>query len=405
MDDNKIPDNDFVLIGATVNTLLLAVLLSKENYGVILFEDEIDNERLKIEEYDYIPLDFLRAHSIPYSELSIKNKSADAFIERNVDLEKYFFPKLHAKDSLNWMFFNSKQLGIVNMIKFRSFIKSLVSKYSKIKILPIDKNFSIKKRINDEILTYEIQSTTNTMMVAYDKMVFSDTAFNKYLGEIPVKNTYQTFKYSYKVEGIFSDSISHYFFNTGNEIDYLSIFPCSSFSIIEYTSTKEFVNSISEIVIEFLKNKFEISVSDLFFLKQDLGFRKMKYTGAELVNIIPEDNVLAFPFIMNFFTSLKSAFYLSLCLESNTLAMYNQWLISNLVSYTNMNDLLFGENKDINLNKLGKLLNNKDIRSINIISKQIVDLRFALEFKQQGLSKLDLKSLLQILTHSIDYKN
>ena len=401
----EIPENDFVLIGATVNTLLLAVLLSKENYNVLVFEDETDNDLSKIEEYDYIPLDFLRAHSIPYSEQSIKNKSSDAFIERNVGLEKYFFPKLHAKDSLNWMFFNSRQIGIVNKIKFGRFIKSLVFKYSKVKILPIDQNFVIKKIKIDEILRYEIHSTINTITVAFNKVIFSDTAFYKYLGEMPVQRSNKTFKYSYKVEGIFSDSISNYFFNTEDEIDYLTIFPCSSFSIIEYTSTKELMNPISEILIEFLKNKFEISVSDLLFLKKDLGFRKIVYIGAEPVNIIPESNVLAFSFILNFFTSLKSAFYLSLCLESNTMAMYNQWLISNLISYTSMNELLFGENKDDSLNKLGKILNNKDIRSINIISKQIVDLRFRLEFKQQGLSKMDLKSLLQILTHSIDYKN
>ena len=132
---NLLPEKvDFVIIGEGINSLLVSVLLAKKGYQIALLSEDLNILKTYPTSYALLPLSFLRIHSIPYSEISLKNKSVTAFIERYINLEKYSLPK--DGDSHNWFFHSSKQLGIVNTTKFALFLRSLVELEDNIYIFP-----------------------------------------------------------------------------------------------------------------------------------------------------------------------------------------------------------------------------------------------------------------------------
>ena len=358
-------------------------------------------------EYSIVPLSFLRMHSIPYTEKSFKNKSITGFVERFINLEKYIISRTNT--SYNWLFRNTKQLGIVNHILFEKFIKSLIEKDKNFHKIVLEENSKLEMISKDDVLT-GLQITINSQYVEFpnSKIIVSGSIFENKFAFDSFSKEKIIYKYIFKIDEVLSDSVNHYFISDStdnSQINLITILPCSNFSIIEYCTYKNVENPLSNKESAFLEENFDVSIDKLNLIKKDITYKKISFTNKLGLKIIPDEFSLSFPIHSSLFLSLVYTFGISSAIDNHNVTEYFQSVQNIANTYSKFISLVLGEQKEDFNNKFGKLLNAKDIGYINFASMQYLKLKFNFKFKSISLTVTDFKNFLVLLTNSIDYKN
>lgn len=390
---------DFVIIGSGTNALLLAMLLTKKNYSIAVVGDKTTDSNVLDEEYSVVPLSFLRIHSIPYSEISFKNKSTTAFIERFCNLEKFVFQR--KTGPTNWIARSSKQLGIVNHKIFHRFVTTLITKESQVTFLNIGEQVSIAKATETpDTNNYELKIQSERYTVPATKIIITNPSLASVLEVNYFSVADKGFKYVLKTNEIFSDAITHYFVMFNNEKTQVSILPCSTFSIIEFNTQEPLENPISEELLSFLEKNFDEQVQDLELIRTDTTFKTISIMEMNGMNLIPNRFMVPFPFISNLFFSLVAIFSFSHSLEPDRTIIYSDWFKQWVENYAKLNNFLLASNDDENIHDFGSLIHGKDVVYINSISKMLVKLKFTKMFKNQNLTTKDFQYFIEILNQS-----
>lgn len=390
---------DFVIIGSGTNALLLSMLLTKKNYSIALVGDTSSNNGVLEEEYSIVPLSFLKIHSIPYSEISLKNKSSTAFIERYCTLEKFVFQR--SSGPTNWIARSSKQLGIVNHKVFHQYITTLVKKENQVTWLNVGDQVSIAKAPESpEAKNYILTIGSETYTIPAESILITDPSLASVLEVNFFSVAEKGYKYVLKTKEILSDAITHYFVTLNKGKAEVSILPCSTFSIIEFNTQEQLENPITEELLSFLETNFDESIENIELVRTDTTFQTITITEMYGMKVIPNRYMVPYPFISNLFFSLVAIFSFSNSLEGDSTIIYSEWFTLWVENYAKLNKFLLGSNEHENIQDLGSLLHGKDIVYINSISKVLLNLKFENRFKNQNLTKSDFQFFLEILNQS-----
>ena len=394
---------DFVIIGGGISSYLLSALLAKKDFTIAVLQEHDLNESQIVESYSIIPLNYLRIHSIPYSEQSYKNKSTSTYVERFINLEKFFFPKLKQPLTLeSSLFYNYKQLGIINHQLFFKFLISLVEKEENIEIITLNKNIQISKASeNEELNQYTITIDENKELIPVDKLLLTDTmALEFFKKDLDLKNK-ESYKYIFKVNEILADSINHYFIPEGAETKIITLLPCAKYSIIEFVTDEKLDNPNSQKLITFLEEKFNLTFTDLEHITTEITFKHEIVNGQSKNTIIPQNFLLTFPFGAGLHRLLESIFSASIYFEEKNMQEYHNWLQKVTNVYEKFHTVFLAQNNQKNLHSFGKIINQKDINHLNIFSTTLINFRIGMALKHQNMTKQDIKNFFNLLTHSI----
>ena len=394
---------DFVIIGSGISSYLLSALLAKKGFTIAVLQEHELNESQILESYSIVPLNYLRIHSIPYSELSYKNKSTSAYVERFIKLEKIFFSKLNTYKTLkSSLFYNYKQLGIINHKLFFKFLGSLVEKEENIEIITLNKDLFVSKASKDkELNQYTITIDETQEFIPADKLILTDAMALEIFEKDLHSNNKKSYKHTFKVSEILADSINHYFISDETETQIITLLPCAKYSIIEYVTEQKLENPTSEKLLSFLEEKFNLTPANLKYLTTELAFKHEIHTNQKDYAIIPENFLLAFPFGAGLHRVLESIFSASLYFEEKNMQGYNDWLLKVTNVYEKFHTVFLSQNNQKNLHSFGKIVNQKDINNLNIFSIAFINFRIGLALNNQNIIRQDIKNFFNLLTHSI----
>lgn len=401
MSSEDISNIDCVIIGDSISSILLAILLAKKRDNVLFIRNSNGFGKLFNQHYSLVSLNFFRVHSIPYNELGIKNKSSDTYIERFITFEKWFLPKnSRIKHDFNF-FYTFRQFGVVNHQLFKNFLNKLLNKEKTLLVDSINDSFElIKLGDNKANSFFKIKTSNREIEVPSNKVIMTDIIFKDYLKEKFVTTKLPIFKYQLKVDELLSDSVNHYFFGSERAIKKITIIPCSKFSIIELFSMEEVMDPLNIDIIEFLENKYDIHSSELEFQFKEMLYLDINSEILKYLNIIPSHILFSYPIQSALFTKLEASLYLSIDLDNETIIKYNDWLKQTFDKYNLVNRFFMdNESEDIRLLMM-KLIKNKDIAHMNKISKFLINIRFNLSFKRKNLIFKEFETIIKILSYS-----
>lgn len=354
--------------------------------------------------FSLVPLDFLRLHLIPYSEMSIKNKSYDGYIERFFNLQKFFIPKSNNFENKiidYWLSYNRKPLGLMNQNLFFRFITSLINRdfitiiqeLDDIKIENVNSNdFKIIK-FNQE----KIEIETNRIFI-------NDELIENLFENDPIKylNSEKCYKYWLKANELLSDSSEHYFYKENNSTKLINILPAYNCTYIEFISREPLSNPLSDNFVCFLEKKFDFDCSNLEYLHSEEIFYNVKFEQNVNFFIIPNKIILSSSMLSKTYLELICIFKLLQYVKTFNIHEYYVWLNEKNNQLFFFIKYFLNSANEKNVNKYGKLLNKKNLNKINGLSKLLLNLKLKYLLSNKELSLTDKAIFLQILTNSIN---